>query len=89
MGDRIEVPLDPADLEVVASDVVRGILEVTVQESFPRACHHCGPIDVVGHGVNSRTTRFKSRAKADAGGRCHRGECGTPRTRVPRAEAPG
>ena len=60
LGDRIEVPLDPADLEVVASDVVGGILEVTVQESFPRACHHCGPIDVVGHGVNSRTTRFKS-----------------------------
>ena len=37
MGDRIEVPLDPADLEVVASDVVGGILEVTLQKSFPRA----------------------------------------------------
>ena len=60
MGDRIEVPLDLADLEVVASDVIGGVLEVTVQSLFPRACFHCGSTDVIGHGRYGRRIRDRS-----------------------------
>lgn len=60
MGDRIEVPLDLTDLEVAGSDMVGGVLEVMVQSSFPRACFHCGSVDVVGHGVNVRRLRDRS-----------------------------
>ncbi|MGZ8754786.1 MAG: hypothetical protein ACXW15_06315 [Acidimicrobiia bacterium] len=60
MGDRIEVPLDLADLEVVRSDVVGGMLEVTVESSSPRPCYHCGSVEVIGHGVYSRRVRDRS-----------------------------
>ena len=60
MGDRIEVPLDLADLEVVASDVIGGVLEVTVQSLFPRGCFRCGSTDVIGHGRCGRRIRDRS-----------------------------
>lgn len=53
MGDRIEVPLDLADLEVVRSDVV-GHVRGDVESSFPRACYHCGSVGVI---VYSRRVR--------------------------------
>lgn len=60
MSDRIQVPLDLADFDVVDSTVVDGVLEVDVVSTFPRACFHCGSTDVVGHGHNQRRLRDRS-----------------------------
>jgi transposase len=57
MGDRIRVPLDLADFDVVDTELVGGALEVGVTSTFPRACFHCGSTDVVGHGRNRRRLR--------------------------------
>ena len=57
MGDRIQVPLQLADFDVVDTDLVDGRLEVTVNSTFPRACFHCGSTDVVGHGRYQRRLR--------------------------------
>jgi transposase len=57
MGDRIQVPLKLADFDVVDTGLVDGVLEVTVNSTFPRACFHCGSTDVVGHGRCRRRLR--------------------------------
>lgn len=60
MSDRIQVPLDLADFEVVSSILVDGVIEVEVVSTFPRACFHCGSTDVAGHGRNQRRLRDRS-----------------------------
>lgn len=60
MGDRIAVPLDLDDFDVLAADVVDGELVVEVESTFPRACFHCGSIDVTGHGRATRRLRDRS-----------------------------
>ncbi len=54
VGDRIEVPLELADFEVVSTVLVDGWLQVEVDSTFPAACFHCGSVDVVGHGCHIR-----------------------------------
>lgn len=60
MGDRIQVPLELDHFEVVDTELVDGRLEVTVRSTFPRACFHCGSVDVVGHGRFQRRLRDRS-----------------------------
>jgi transposase len=60
MGDRIQVPLELSNFEVVDTELVDGVLEVMVTSTFPRACFHCGSVDVVGHGRYRR--RLQDRA---------------------------
>lgn len=60
MGDRIQVPLDLSNFDVVDTELVDGQLEVTVASTFPRACYHCGSVDVVGHGRHRRRLRDRS-----------------------------
>ena len=60
MGDRIQVPLELTSFDVVDSELVDGQLEVTVASTFPRACFHCGSVDVIGHGRYRR--RLQDRA---------------------------
>jgi transposase len=60
LGERIQVPLELDDFEVLSSDVVDGVLEVHVESSFPRACFHCGSVAVVGHGRCRRRIRDRS-----------------------------
>lgn len=57
MGNRIPVPLELDDFEVDAAELVGGWLEVAVTSSFPRACHHCGSLSVIGHGRTKRRIR--------------------------------
>lgn len=57
MGDRIEVPLELSCFEVVGSELVEGELQVKVRSTFPRACYHCGSVDVIGHGRCQRRLR--------------------------------
>lgn len=57
MGDRIEVPLALTDFEVVGSELVDGVLEVSVRPTFTRACFQCGSVDVIGHGRCVRRVR--------------------------------
>jgi transposase len=57
VGDRIEVPLELADFEVVSTVLVDGWLEVEVVSTFPAGCFHCGSVDVVGHGCHIRRIR--------------------------------
>ena len=57
MGDRIEVPLELSIFEVVGSELVEGELQVKVRSTFPRACYHCGSVDVIGHGRCQRRLR--------------------------------
>lgn len=57
MQDRIPVPLELDDFEVVSAEVNGGVLEIEVRSTFPRACHHCGSVDVLGHGVTLRRIR--------------------------------
>lgn len=63
MGDRIQVPLELADFDVVDTDLVDGRLEVTVNSTFPRACFHCGSVDVIGHGRCRRRIRDRSHGR--------------------------
>ena len=60
MGERIHVPLELDDFEVLSSEVVDGVLEVHVESSFPVACFHCGSVGVVGHGRCRRRIRDRS-----------------------------
>ena len=60
MGDRIDVPLGLEDFEVTATEVVGDVLEVHVRSSRRPACHHCGSLDVIGHGCNERRIRDRS-----------------------------
>lgn len=60
MGDRIEVPVELDHFEVVETELVDGRLEVMVRSTFPRACFHCGSVDVVGHGRFQRRLRDRS-----------------------------
>ena len=54
MGDRIDVPLELNDFEVLTSNVVDDVMEVEVRSTLPAACFHCGSTDVVGHGKRLR-----------------------------------
>jgi transposase len=60
MGDRIQVPLELDHFEVVDTVLVDGKLEVMVRSTFPRACYHCGSVDVIGHGRSRREIRDRS-----------------------------
>lgn len=60
MADSIEVPLGIEDFDVVASEVVDGVLEVHVRSTWPAACWHCGSTDVAGHGRHQRRVRDNS-----------------------------
>lgn len=60
MGDRIEVPFQLPDFEVVGTELVDGMLEVSVRSTFPRGCFHCGSVNVEGHGRNLRRLRDRS-----------------------------
>jgi transposase len=60
VGDHIEVPLAIDDMDVVATEVVNGALEVRVRSTFPAACRHCGSTAVIGHGRNDRRLRDRS-----------------------------
>ncbi|MGH8924122.1 MAG: transposase family protein [Acidimicrobiia bacterium] len=60
MGDRIEVPLEISDFEVISTELIDGWLEVTIESTFPAACFHCGSSDVCGHGRHLRRVRDRS-----------------------------
>jgi transposase len=60
VGDHIEVPLAIDDMDVVATEVVNGALEVRVRSTFPAARRHCGSTAVIGHGRNERRVRDRS-----------------------------
>lgn len=60
MGDRIEVPLELTDFEVVSTVLVDGWLQVEVDSTFPAGCFHCGSVDVIGHGRHLRRIRDRS-----------------------------
>lgn len=60
MVDRIDVPLELSDFDVTGSEVVDGILEVTVRSTRRPACHHCGSLSVTGHGRNERLIRDRA-----------------------------
>lgn len=60
MSDRIDVPLELEGFEVTASAVVGDVLEVDISSIRTPACHHCGSLDVVGHGRNIRRIRDRS-----------------------------
>lgn len=60
MGERIEVPLELDDFDVVGSELVDGVLEVRVRSTFPPACWHCGSTAVVGHGRCERRLRDRA-----------------------------
>jgi transposase len=57
VGERIGVPLELDDMEVLGSEVRDGVLEVEVRSTFPAACFHCGSMAVVGHGRFVRRIR--------------------------------
>ena len=57
MGDRIVVPIEIEDLEVADTALIDGRIEVTIHSTLPRACWHCGSMDVVGHGTYRRRIR--------------------------------
>ena len=60
MLDRIDVPLGLEGFEVIATEVVDDVLEVHVRSTRRGACHHCGSLDVTGHGCNERRIRDRS-----------------------------
>jgi transposase len=64
LGERIQVPLELDDFEVLSSELVGGVLEVHVESSFPAACFHCGSVAVVGHGRCRRRIRDRSVGRA-------------------------
>jgi hypothetical protein len=49
MVDRIDVPLELKDFEVQETELVDGVLEVSVRSVRRAACHHCGSLDVAIH----------------------------------------
>lgn len=60
MGDRIEVPIGLAHMEVTGTDLVEGRLEVSVVSTLPAACFYCGSVGVIGHGRFRRRIRDMS-----------------------------
>ncbi|MBA2365323.1 MAG: ISL3 family transposase [Actinobacteria bacterium] len=60
MSDRIDVPLGLEGFEVMSTEVVGDVLEVHVRSTRRAACHHCGSVDVTGHGCNERRIRDRS-----------------------------
>jgi len=60
LGERIQLPLELDDFDVLSSEIVDGVLEVHVESSFPAACFHCGSVGVVGHGRCRRRVRDRS-----------------------------
>ncbi len=60
MGDRIQVPLELTDFEVISSELVEGVLEVSIESTRRPACRHCGSLDVVGHGRHERRIRDRA-----------------------------
>ena len=60
MDDRIEVPLELSDFEVTGSEVVDGMLEVSVRSTKRPACHHRGSVSVTGHGRHERLIRDRA-----------------------------
>lgn len=60
MVDRIDVPLELEGFEVSRCEVVADVLEVVVRSARHPVCHHCGSLDVVGHGRNIRRIRDRS-----------------------------
>jgi transposase len=61
VGERIEVPLELDDFDVIGTEVIDGELEVHIQSLFPAACWHCGSVAVRGHGRCRRRLRDRSR----------------------------
>ncbi len=60
MDDRIQVPLDLKDFEVLGSEILNGTLEVELRSTRRPACHHCGSLDVSMHAVNERRVRDRA-----------------------------
>jgi transposase len=58
--DRIHVPHELEGFEVTGTQVVNGVLEVDVVSTRRPACHHCGSLDVIGHGRRIRRVRDRS-----------------------------
>jgi transposase len=57
LDDRIEVPLELEDFEIIGSEVQDGRLEVEIRSTRRPACHHCGSLGVSLHAVNERRVR--------------------------------
>jgi transposase len=60
VADRIDVPLELSDFDVTGSEVVDGVLEVSVCSTRRAACHHCGSVSVTGHGRHRRRIRDRA-----------------------------
>jgi transposase len=60
MGDRIDVPIELEGFDVEHAEVIDGVLEIDVTSLRHRACHHCGSLDVVGHGRTIRRIRDRA-----------------------------
>ncbi|MCA1703103.1 MAG: ISL3 family transposase [Actinobacteria bacterium] len=60
MANRIDVPLELDGFEVMSSEVIGDVLEVEVRSVRRPACHHCGSVDVIGHGRNERRIRDRA-----------------------------
>lgn len=60
MDDRIQVPLDLEDFEILSSEVINDTLEVELRSTRRPACHHCGSVDVSMHAVNERRVRDRA-----------------------------
>jgi transposase len=60
LADRIDVPLELADFDVTGSEIVNGMLEVSVRSTRRPACHHCGSISVADHGRHERRVRDRA-----------------------------
>ena len=60
MDDRIQLPLDLDGFEVTGSEVVAGVLEVSIRCNRRPACPHCGSLSVTGHGRNERRIRDRA-----------------------------
>ncbi len=60
MGDRIHVPIELEGFDVGPAEVIHGVLEVDVASTRAEACHHCGSVDVIGHGRTIRRIRDRA-----------------------------
>lgn len=60
MGDRIDVPLELEGFDVARAELIDGVLEIEVTSLRNRACHHCGSLDVIGHGRTTRRIRDRA-----------------------------
>lgn len=60
MDDRIQMPLDIEDFEILGSEVLDGTLEVEIRSTRRPACHHCGSLDVSMHAINKRRVRDRA-----------------------------